>query len=335
MSLGPPAPDVLQEGSSLNQVIAAVNHNASRVTSYQTNNASISVPGMPGIPLLQGNIAAQQPGRVRLQASAPLLGAQVDLGSNDELFWFWVKQNEPPALYFCRHDQFVGSAAQQVMPIEPQWLIDALGMLQFSPNDQHDGPFPYNNNEALEIRSIIQTRGGQMTKSTVIDARRAWVLEQHIYDATGTLVASTRVKSHRYHESMGVSLPQEIELRIPAAQLSLSINVGDVQLNNLANNPALWSLPVLSSYPQIDLGTASPGTVPRVGSAGSRDWNTLASPSIVGLTPQTLRQSPPNSANLGHPQALPTSPSVLPSANVLPPHSNSPPSVYTPLVPRQ
>ncbi len=261
IQLGPPAPEVLLGGSSLDQVVAAVNQNASRVASYQTNNASITIPGMPGIPSLQGNIAARMPGKIRLQASTKIFGPEVDMGANDELFWFWVKRNEPPALYFSRHDQFANSAAQQAMPIDPQWLLDALGMMQFSPNDRHEGPFPHGA-DALEIRSIIQTRSGQMSKSTVIDARRAWVLEQHLYDAHGTLVASTRASDHRYHPAVGVSLPQKIALRVPAAQLALSINVGTVQLNALPDNPALWSLPVMNGTPQIDLGTAAPGNVP-------------------------------------------------------------------------
>ena len=277
---GPPAPEVLIAGSSLDQVVGAVNQNASRIVSYQTNDAKITVPGIPGIPLLRGNIAAMQPGKVRFRASTPLTGDEVDMGSNDELFWFWVKRNQPPALYFSRHDQFVGSAAQQVMPIEPQWLLDALGMLQFSPNDQHDGPFPHGN-DALEIRSIVQTRGGQMSKSTIVDARTAWVTAQHIYNASGTLVASTTAKEHRYYPNLGVSLPQEIELRVPAAELAFSIDVGTVQLNGLVDNPALWSLPTIT--PQVDLGTAAPGTIAPIRAAGTNDPNTLASPSFVGL----------------------------------------------------
>lgn len=314
--VGPPAPEVLIGGSSLDQVIAAVNQNASRIASYQTNNASITVPGMPGIPLLRGNIAAQQPGRVRLQASTALTGPEVDLGANDELFWFWVKRNEPPALYFSRHDQFANSAAKQIMPIEPQWLLDALGMMQFSPNDQHQGPFSYGN-DAVEIKSIIQTRSGPMSRITIIDARRAWVLEQHVYDATGTLVASTRASDYRYHPGVGVSLPQDVELRVPAAQLSLSIDVGTVQINSLADNPALWSLPVMSGYPQIDLGTAAPGSVAPVRAAGSNDLSTWASPTFLGITPQEINNASPNIA-------------LAPPANVV-----LPPPVAVAVAPRE
>ena len=288
--LGPPAPEVLMAGCSLDQVLAAVNQNSSRILSFQTNDASITVPGMPGLPLLRGNIAAQRPGRVRLQASTALTGPEVDLGSNDELFWFWVKRNEPPALYFSRHDQFVGSAAQQLMPIEPQWLLDALGMMQFSATDTHQPPLPHSDG-TIEIRSVIQTRGGTMSKNTVIDARRAWVLEQHVYDPTGTLLASAIAKSHRYYPDVGVSLPQEVELRLPAMQMSLSIDVGNVALNRIVDSPNLWTLPAMSGYTQVDLGSAPPGGVPPISSAASHDWSTGASPAMLGLTPETLNQT--------------------------------------------
>jgi len=291
---------VLSAGASLDQVISAVNLNAGRVQSYQTNNASITVPGMPAIPLLRGNIVAQRPRRLRLQASTAFTGPEVDLGSNDELFWFWVKRNEPPALYFSRHDQFVGSAAQQVMPIDPKWLLDAIGMAQFSPVDQHQGPVPHGDG-TLEIRSIIRSPTGTLTKSTVIDDRRAWVLEQHVYDSAGQLMVSSRASRHRFYPAMGVSLPQEIEIRVPAMQLALTIDVGTVLLNQVAENPALWTMPVLSGYPQIDLGSAPSGAVPAVGSVGS----SYAVPGAPTSIP------------------IPTGPSVLPTNPV------APPSVYS------
>lgn len=305
--LGPPAPEVLLDGASLDQVIAAVNQNSARVISYQTNDASITVPGIPGIPLLRGNIAAQRPGRLRIQASTALTGPEVDLGSNDELFWFWTKRNEPPALYFARHDQFVGSAAQQVMPIEPQWLLDAIGLSQFSPNDQHQGPVPRGDG-TLEIQTIMQTRTGTMTKSTVVDARRAWVLEQHIYDSAGTLLASSRARSHRYHPAMGVSLPQEIDISLPAAQMSLSINVGTVLLNQVADNPALWSLPALSGVQQIDLGTAPPGAVPKIGAGSLPVQSVYSQPNFEAagfVAPRSVEPIPESTAPPAFAQTYP------------------------------
>lgn len=282
--VGPPAPEVLVPGAGLDQVLAAVNQNATRIQNYQTTNASITVPGMATLPLLRGNIAAERPGRMRLQASTTISGSEVDLGSNDELFWFWVKRNEPPALYFARHDRFVGSAAQQVMPIEPSWLLDALGFAQFNPSDFHEGPIPHGNG-TLEIRSVLQTRIGTITKTTVVDAKRAWVLEQYLYDARGTLLASAVARSHQYYPAQNISLPQEIDIRLPVAQLAMTVDVGTVQLNQPAMNPAIWQMPVLTGYQQVDLGSAQPNTLSAIGAPGSGDWNTWASPSTFGIEP--------------------------------------------------
>ena len=88
----------------------------------------------------RANIALERPRRFRLRADTMITGPEVDLGSNDELFWFWVRRSPEPAVYFCRHDQFSSSVARQVLPVEPEWLIDALGVATLDPAGDHSGP---------------------------------------------------------------------------------------------------------------------------------------------------------------------------------------------------
>lgn len=309
---GPPAPDVLVPGASLDQIIAAVNRNAQLIQNYQTHNASINIPGAFGIPTLRGNIAVQRPGRVRLEASTQLTGAEVDMGSNEELFWFWVKRNQPPAVYFARHWQAVGSAAQQLMPIEPQWLVDALGMAEFRPGDQHQGPLPVGKNR-VEITSIVASRSGTLTKKTVVDVAKAWVLEQHLYNASGQHLASAVAKSHSYYPETGVSLPQEIEIRIPPADLAMTIDVGTVELNRLVDNPQLWAMPQKPGVPAVDLGAAPPadpgGGVPTMGAQiGNADWNAEAPQYGSGESLGAIPVAP-------HAQAMAAAPVQAPAAN--------------------
>jgi hypothetical protein len=299
-----PAPQVLATGSSLDQVIAAVNANAARVQSIQTNNASITVPGMPAVPLLGGKIAAQRPGRFHLVAGTALTGDEVDMGSNDELFWFWVKRNEPPALFYARHDQFAGSAAQQLMPIEPQWLLDAIGFSEFRPGDVHNGPVPVGNGK-VEITTVMQTRTGPLTKRSVVDATRAWVIEQHVYDAQGTLLASAVAKTpFRYYEQAKVSLPERVEIRIPASDLSLSIDMGTVELNALGENPQLWAMPSKPGVPLTDLGAATASAAaPRMGDQiTGANWYGPG-PAQPGGAPLHPYAVPPSVATQGAPLA--------------------------------
>jgi len=306
-SVGPPAPEILLTGATLEQVATAINQNVAKIQTYQTNNASITIPGTMSLPLLRGNLAADQAGKLRLQASTALTGPEVDLGSNQELFWFWLRRNNPPHIFYCRHDQFVGSAAQQMMPIEPSWLLDALGFAQLKPTDHHEEPVPHGNG-TLEIRSMVQSRVGTLTKSTVVEASRAWILEQHLYDQTGTLLASSIAKSHRYYPEFDVSLPQEIELRLPMAQLSLSINLGTIELNQPIANQAIWQLPVMSGYAQYDLGGAPPGSFAPTQSAENRDLGALDSSSSLQGTPSQLasRGTSPQSVGSPNPYAAAT-----------------------------
>jgi hypothetical protein len=232
------------------------------VQSLSVSNASITIPNMLGLPLLSGNIAAQRPGRFRLTAGS-VAGPELDLGSNDELFWLWVRRNQPPAVYFCRHSQFANSNIRQMLPVEPSWLLAALGMVDIDPASVFDGPVPSARGAGtVELRTWLPSAGGNLQRVLLIDATRAWVVEQHVYDQAGTkLLASARAESHRYYEVEQVSLPERISIELPATNLKLAINLGQMQINQLQGDRAqLWTLPTFDGYPQYDLGGAVPGT---------------------------------------------------------------------------
>jgi hypothetical protein len=267
---GPAAPQVLMEGASRDQIVAAVNQNSSRIQSLWVTGASITIPDVLSLPLLSGNIAAERPGRFRLTAGT-LAGPEIDLGSNDELFWMWVRRNQPPAVYFCRHSQFANSNIRQIMPVEPSWLLAALGIVDIDPASVFDGPLPSaRGNGTVELRTWMPSASGRLQKVLLIDARRAWVLEQDIYDQAGTtLLASARAESYRYYPVEQVSLPERISIQLPTANLRMSINLGTIQINQLtADRNQLWTMPTFDGYPQYDLGNAVPGTpLPRQSAA--------------------------------------------------------------------
>lgn len=260
---GPTAPQILQLGATREQVVAAVNQNSGRVHSITATNASISVPDMMGLPILNGNIAAERPGRFRLTAGTAITGQEIDIGSNDELFWLWVRQNQPPGVYYCRHAQFANSNIRQIMPIEPSWLLAALGMVDIDPASVFDGPVPSERGHGtVELRTWLPSSSGNLQRVLLIDATRGWVVEQHVYDPSGaTLLASCVAESHRYYPLEQVSLPERITIRLPTANLALTINLGALQINQLqGDRRLLWSMPTPEGIPQYDLGGAAAGS---------------------------------------------------------------------------
>jgi hypothetical protein len=261
-SQGPASPQVLAEGATRDQIVAAVNQNSARIQSLSVTGASITIPDTMELPILSGNIAAERPGRFRLTAGTAF-GQEVDVGSNDQLFWMWVKRNQPPAVYICRHDQFAGSNIRQIMPVEPSWLLAAMGIVDLDPASVFDGPQPSARGPGtVEFRSWLPSSSGNLQRLMVIDARRALVLEQHVYDQAGTtLLASAVAESHRYYEVEQVSLPDRVSIRLPASGMAFRIDMGAVQINQLAaDRHQLWTLPTFEGYPQHDLGGAAVGT---------------------------------------------------------------------------
>lgn len=245
-----PTPRALPPTAALADIVRVVNDNSSRVQSLYTSTASIS---SPMIPSLNASIALDRPQRFRLRAEHFATGPEVDLGSNDELFWFWVRRNQPPALYFCRHEQFGTSPLRRIIPVEPAWLIEALGLVYFDPAVQHVGPATVGA-ERLRIDSPRPTLYGQLTKTTIIDATRAWVLEQHLYDERRELIATAITSDHRRDAATDVTLPRDIEIRWPASQLTMKIRVNQWQVNSPAANASLWTMPEYPGWNPVDLG---------------------------------------------------------------------------------
>jgi len=252
---GPPfgfqEPCVLSSPATLDQVVQTVNANNSRIQSFWTTEATLSGPG---IPPLRANLAFQRPRQFRLLAETGLTGPELDLGSNDELFWFWARRSEPPAIYFCRHEQFATSPARRYLPFEPDWMIEALGIAELDPALPHQGPFPLPGNR-LEVRTVRESADGPMTKVTVIDGCHGWVVEQRLYDAQGRLLASSQTSGHRRDPLSGLVMPTVADVRFPPAQLALRIRLGNVQINRpLAGGPELFGLPRYQGAPLVDLG---------------------------------------------------------------------------------
>ncbi len=115
---------------SREQVIQTVNANNSQIHSFSARNASLSGTGFP---TLRATVDFQRPMRLRLRAETLVTGPELDVGSNDELFWFWVRRAQPPATYYCRHDEFASSPVRRDLPIDPYWLIEAFGIAEFDP----------------------------------------------------------------------------------------------------------------------------------------------------------------------------------------------------------
>lgn len=247
-----PTPVVFQDNPTLEQIVQAMNTQSGRVQRLQTQGATLRVPNAPAV---TADLAMERPRNFRFRAGTTITGAELDLGSNGELFWFWARLAPQPALFYARHEQFATSRARQFLAIDPSWLIEGIGLPDLPADAQLEGPIPAGG-DRFEIRGRVNTPAGPVTKAIVLHNRFAWVLEQRVYDAQSQLIAASRTSNHQYYPTDQVALAQHIEVQVPSAQLQFSIDVDRYLVNNLQGDPAsLFALPQqqLGNYPLVDI----------------------------------------------------------------------------------
>ena len=259
----PSSPVALNGSSSKEQIISVVNANANRVNQLDTQ-VKISVPGMPPV---SGDLAVQQPNRMRLQAG--VIGTNgIDVGSNEQGFWVWQKValgGQRPAMYYARHEDYARSQARQAIPVDPKFLMDSLGIASFSNQMIHDGPYRRTDGK-LEIRSRSDAQGRGPMRTTVVDEKYGHVLEQHTFE-NGRLTASSYSSEYRFYPNQQVSLPQKIEIRAmpgTAQELNMTIEASPFNVNNMYGDPiALFSMPDAGGARMIDISRGGPARNPQ------------------------------------------------------------------------
>ena len=249
-----PLPRTLPAQPSLDQIIAVVHDNTQRVRSYVATQAVLVVPG---VPRLSARVACEPPRRFRLQAQTAITGPELDIGSNDDLFWLWLRQHKPPIVAFCRHENYGQSAARRLLPIRADWMPEILGLVNFRPEDRHQGPFPLPDGR-IEVRSTIDSPEGEILKSTILDGTPGLVSEQHLFMASGERLASVRTSRHRADPRSGAALPHLVEVSWPASGVDFKIELSSITTNTASGDPGqLWQMPAYPGYEPIDLADPS------------------------------------------------------------------------------
>jgi len=251
-----PLPRALPPQPSLDQVIAAVHDNTQRVRSLMSTQAVLVVPG---VPRLSARVACEPPRRFRLQAQTSLTGPELDIGSNDDLFWLWLRQHQPPITAFCRHDQYAQSQARRLLPIRAEWMPELLGLVTFQPDAVHDGPYPQADGR-IEIRSRLDSGDGEILKSTILDGTTGLVAEQHLFTPAGERLASVRTTRYRVDPPSGAAVPHLVEVSWPTSGVDFKLELASVTVNGASPDPTqLWQMPAYPGYVPVDL--ANPAVV--------------------------------------------------------------------------
>jgi len=239
-----PLPVQFNQLPSQQQLIASLNARSARVRQL-SSRVTVNLPGAPKI---RGNLQVEFPNRMRMTAG--IMGASelgVDVGSNDQDFWIWSKASlpgQPPALYHANHSAFQTSAVRQSIPLEPKWVIEAIGLVNFSPTDVHYGPVMTPDGR-MKLTTVHQTASGPQYRVTLLTASTGLIEQQAMYDSAGKRIAYVNSLKYRNYPDDQMSLPQKIELFMTqpdGTDLKIELEAGTYSFRINGDTNQLWRM---------------------------------------------------------------------------------------------
>lgn len=245
----------LAEDASPADVISHLNAKTSRLKAWRSTSASIRARSDGGLPVsLSANIAVARPRQFRLRAS--LLGAnEVDLGSNLERFWFWIRRSEQRHVISVGHDDLPRVRQQLSLPFEPDWLIEALGVIPLNPDEWSVVSSRPGQHRLTLVAERRSPRGTSVRRQLVVDTCLGVVVEQSLFDDSSQLIARARLDDHRIDTDTGIIVPRRLELEWPEAGMSLLIRLSDVEVNPIDMPESTWRVPHALGAGTFDLAT--------------------------------------------------------------------------------
>ena len=205
-------------------------------------------------------------------------------------------------LYFASHDQYQRQTVRSILPVDPSWLVEALGLVHIDPTQVVEGPILRTDGK-LEVRSMMPYPDGLYSRVCVIEPNAGYVTDQILYGPSGKMIAGASGSNHRYYAEQQCALPHLVHVKlIPdfGPPLELKIEVGNYTVNQLlSGDPQLFTMPQTARQ-QIDLATLGGSSLGGSSLGGSAENHSPSGNLGDGLPmtaqPQALVPPPPRSA---------------------------------------
>jgi hypothetical protein len=231
-----PADPVATYTPATEELVAYLNRNSEKIPGIQSNDIGLTCYAGTGVGIpVGGKIRAQGPRSFRMTADA-LGNREVDLGSNDQEFWYWIRRGDPYQV-FCSYQALEeGRVKQMRFPFQPDWVLEAMGMGRYGPAEKYELA-----TEPGHFKLIERTKSPQgvpVKKIIVFDAQDRskkpdlpQVTDYLVVDErSGKLIGSAKI-TRRQILPGGGEIPRELELRWPEENMKLVLHLTGVQVN--------------------------------------------------------------------------------------------------------
>jgi hypothetical protein len=259
-----PSPAFTAGKATPETLVAYLNENARMVNSVKAKlDMDISQDGKSVGPV--GVLVCEKPRNFRMRAS--VLGSQqIDIGSNNDDLWFWIKQ-AGPYQYVCSHDNLASGKARLPFPFDPSMVLSALGMAEYDTTAKYDLR-TYDNSHELSWDTT--SADGRQVRRTVAFHRKplpatsdkAQVFGHVVKDLkTDKVICQARVEKV-FRDRSGAVVPSVVTIVYPAEKATIRLMLGSIEVNTLSrtDSTSMFARQAIPGTQVIDL--AMQGIVP-------------------------------------------------------------------------
>ncbi|MCY2945469.1 MAG: hypothetical protein NT142_13235 [Planctomycetota bacterium] len=250
------------------QMVSYLNDNSRRVSTLQCNNVSIdSRQGDQNAPGLEGLMVLQKPRNFRMKGKVVGQPA-VDLGSNNDEFWYWVSKAEPvPYVFHCNYNELSHGQTRMPFPFQPEMVIQALGVSDYDPSRSYQ---VRDTGKTMELVDIIQGPSGPpLQKITVFlkelaPAGKPQVIKYLLRDNAGKDICISEIFDTQIHRETGAILPLRMKMNWPQERVEMTLRFGEFIMPQLTQDQTarMFQRSDLGSQPSFDLARGMPDAPP-------------------------------------------------------------------------
>lgn len=173
-----------------------------------------------------GELAMEKPKNFRLKISHEIFGDEMDVGSNDKIFWFWSKRLNPPVLNYANHENFKKANLKTIL--SPNWMLECLNSEKICTENIEIGKFK-------NFWLILENRE-ELTIVTLIEPDKKQVAGRYLYNDKGKMIASAEYSNYKD------GIPKNILIIWYEERIVMNWDLSGIKINSDINH-ILWKMP--------------------------------------------------------------------------------------------
>lgn len=247
-------PPVTGEAPPVSAYVEYLNDNSRRIDTLRCTEIHFTCwQGIASFGL-SGKMVAQKPQNFLM--SADLIGSRaVDVGSNDQEFWYWISKAKPSHQAYCSYkDLKEGRVKELPFPFQPEWIMETMGMGSYGPADRYRMEA-----DGSTIKLVEESRSSQGKRRKIIVMNRRPVQSPTpqvtaflLVDEAGKEICSAHISETQLDRNTGAVIPRRLEFRWPEQRFKMAMKLDGTAVNAVVPATAFVrrSMP---GVPSIDL----------------------------------------------------------------------------------